>query len=272
MAETTLHLVSDSTGETVTAAVNAALAQFGDVEAQRRVHVFVSSDAALDSVVEAIEKRPGLVFYTLVDGALRERLRRRCEGLQAPAVDVLGPVVSLLADAFGPPATARPGGQHAVETGYYQRVQAIDFAMSLDDGARARRYRAADVILAGVSRTSKTPTCIYLACRGIKAANAPIIPDRPLPEGLAEAARTGVLIVGLTISPNRLAQLRAQRLETLGQSDRVDYADLDAVRREVSEARIVLERLKAPIIDVTRRSIEETAATVMAMLRERGAA
>jgi regulator of PEP synthase PpsR (kinase-PPPase family) len=272
MPETLLHLVSDSTGETVTAAVAAALSQFGDRAVRRRTHVFVTSEAALDAVLEAVAERPGPVIFTLVDVAMRDRLRARCAALGVETVDVLDPLLTVLAQRLGPPDSLKPGRQHGVEVGYFERVKAIDFAIGYDDGARARTYAAADVILAGVSRTSKTPTCIYLACRGIKAANAPIVPHRPLPDGLAEAAAAGVPVIGLTISPSRLAQIRAHRLETLGQPTHADYADLGAIRREVAEARLVLEGLGAPIIDVTRRSIEETAASVMAMLRERGRA
>jgi regulator of PEP synthase PpsR (kinase-PPPase family) len=269
MTETLIHLVSDSTGETVGSAVAAALSQFADRPVRRRTHVFVTSQAALDGVLEAVAQRPGPVFFTLVDSAIRERLCARCAEIGVEAVDVLGPLLSVLAGTLGAPGEFKPGRQHGLEVGYFERVRAIDFAIGFDDGARAQSYATADVILAGVSRTSKTPTCIYLACRGVKAANAPIVPHRPLPDGVLAAVEAGVPVVGLTISPTRLAQIRAHRLETLGQTSGADYADLDAIRREVAEARLALERLRAPIIDVTRRSIEETAASVMAILRER---
>ena len=262
-----LHLVSDSTGETVAAAVTAALAQFAEAAPRRRLHVFVRNAAALDDAMADVAARPGAVFYTLVEPDLRDALRARCGEIGVPAIDVLEPIVAALSREFGPPVTAEPGRQHGVEAGYFERVSAIDFAIASDDGARAERYRRADVILAGVSRTSKTPTCIYLACRGVKAANAPIIPNQPEPEGLRAAVEAGVPVVGLTISPNRLVQIRAHRLEALGQEQDLAYADLASIRREVAEARVLLESLGAPILDVTRRSIEETAAAIMAIMR-----
>ncbi len=265
----TLHLVSDSTGETVAAAAEAALAQFPAPAPARREHVFVRTAEALSAALRAVAASPGPVFYTLVDPVLQTTLRARCAALGVPAVDLLAPVVATLSDYLGPPNAAAPGRQHSVDLGYFKRVEAIDFALAADDGAaRAARYKMADVVLAGVSRTSKTPTCIYLAVKGLKAANAPLLPGRPLPTELQDAAEAGAPIVGLTISPNRLAQIRAQRLTALGADpDAAEYADLDAIRREVTEARLQLEALGAPLIDVTRRSIEETAAAVMALLR-----
>ena len=265
---TVLHLVSDSTGETVAAAAAAAMARFSATRMPTRQHVFVGTPEALSDALASVAERPGPVLYTLVDGALRETLRARCAALGVVAVDLLDPVVAVLSRWLGPPDATAPGRQHSVEIGYFERVDAIDFAIASDDGARAARYRAAHVILAGVSRTSKTPTCIYLACRGVKAANAPIVPGRALPGGLREASEAGVPVVGLTISPNRLAQIRAHRLEALGAETDAAYADLEAVRREVSEARLMMEALGAPVIDVTRRSIEETAAAIMALLRK----
>ena len=265
----TLHLVSDSTGETVVAAATAALAQFSRAEINRKLHVFVRTPDALSDALRAIAETPGPVFFTLVERSLRDTLRARCDALGVAAVDLLDPLVAALSRWFGAPDAAEPGRQHGLEAGYFERVDAIDFAIAADDGARAARYRSAHVILAGVSRTSKTPTCIYLACRGVKAANAPILPGRSPSDGLREAAAAGVPVVGLTISPTRLAQIRAHRLEALGAATDASYADLGAIRTEVAEARLLFEGLGAPVIDITRRSIEETAAAVMAILRGR---
>jgi regulator of PEP synthase PpsR (kinase-PPPase family) len=264
-----LHLVSDATGDTVSAAATAALARFDALEPERRLHVFVRKLGDLDAVLEDIARAPGPIIFTVVDPAIAARLTEFAQARGLEAVNLLDPLTQALRRCFGRSQIDVPGAQYDTGEAYLRRIAAIDFAMRNDDGAAGERFSAADVILAGVSRTSKTPTCIYLACRGVKAANAPIVPHKPLPDGLAEAVERGVPVIGLTINPNRLAHIRAHRLETLGQSSQADYADLDAIRREVAEARIVMEGLGAPIIDVTRRSIEETAASVMAILRER---
>lgn len=269
MTRHVLHLLSDSTGETATAAANAVLSQFDDPDVDLRMHVFVRTQADVDKAVCAIRKQPGPVVYTLLDRRLGDHLRGCCADLGVPLIPLLDPLFKAMTDVIGPSRRHRPGKQYQTDNAYFQRVAAIDYAMALDDGATTDRLRRADVILLGVSRTSKTPTCLYLAVRGIKAANVPLVPGAALPPGLERALQAGVPAVGLTASPTRLTQIRTQRLEVIGSGKDMDYANISNVREEVSEALMTYERLGIPVIDVTRRSIEETAANIMAILRDR---
>ena len=262
-----LHLVSDATGETLLAVAKAALVQFEDAEPWQHRWSMVRTAALMGRVVEGIAANPGLVMFTLVDNGLRELLQEECRRLRVPCIPVLGTPIAALATFLGAKSRGEPGRQYAMDGEYFARIDAMHFCMSHDDGQSLHTLAEAEVILVGVSRTSKTPTCIYLGNRGIKAANIPIVPGIPLPAELAGA--TSAMIVGLITSPERLVQIRRNRLLALNQSDESAYADLDAVRDEVTEARKVMTRHGWPIIDVTRRSIEETATTIIAMVTER---
>jgi [pyruvate, water dikinase]-phosphate phosphotransferase / [pyruvate, water dikinase] kinase len=265
-----LHLMSDSTGETASAAANAVLSQFGDPDVERRMHVFVRGASDVTAALEDIRAHPGTVVYTILDETLATQVREGCQRMGVPAVPLLDPLFETLSRVLGPARSRRPGKQYETDRLYFERVAAIEYAMAHDDGAVGDRLRRADVILLGVSRTSKTPTCLYLAVRGVKAANVPLVPNRPLPPELEAVLEAGVTAIGLTASPSRLAQIRGQRLESIGGEGRaVDYADIDHVREEVAQSRLLFERLGIPVIDVTRRSIEETAASIMAELRAR---
>ncbi len=244
---------------------------FKDVRVSYRRHVMIRTAESLDDALEAIAKEPGLVFHTVVEADLRARLERRCHDIGVLAVPFLDPILSTLTAHFGISAAMRPGAQHAVDERYYSRVAALDFAMAYDDGRLAERIPEADAVLIGVSRTSKTPTCVYLAVRGIKAANVPLIPGREPPDALMALDKTGPVIVGLTAKPSRLAQIRQNRVEALSHDRATDYVDLDAIKREVIEARQLMERLQCPIIDVTRRSIEETSAAILQLVEARRA-
>ena len=270
-----IHMISDSTGETIAAALRATVAMFEDVRVSYRRHVMIRSAASLDEALARIAQEPGLVFHTVVEADLRARLERGCHEIGVVAVPFLDPMLSSLTAYLGQPARMRPGLRHAVDERYYARVAALDFALAYDDGQSVGRLREADVVLIGVSRTSKTPTCVYLAGRGVKAANLPLLPGRPAPpalERLAEEGGTTPLVVGLTARPARLAQIRANRLEGLRATGGDGYADLEAIRAEVGEARALMERLGCPVIDVTRRSIEETAAAILTHLEGRARA
>ncbi len=266
-----IHMISDSTGETISSALRATVAMFKDVRVSYRRHVMIRTAESLDDALEAIAKEPGLVFHTVVEADLRARLERRCHDIGVLAVPFLDPILSTLTAHFGISAAMRPGAQHAVDERYYSRVAALDFAMAYDDGRLAERIPEADAVLIGVSRTSKTPTCVYLAVRGIKAANVPLIPGCEPPEALMALDKTGPIIVGLTAKPSRLAQIRQNRIEALSHDRATDYVDLDAIKREVIEARQLMERLQCPIIDVTRRSIEETSAAILQLVEARRA-
>jgi regulator of PEP synthase PpsR (kinase-PPPase family) len=255
-----LHLVSDATGETLNAVAKAACAQF-EVPAVEHVHSLVRTTRQLDRVLKEIEDHPGLVMYTMVNPELRDALVAGCQALRITTIAVLEPVLSAMARFLGRERTGRPGRQHALDAEYFHRIDALNYTMAHDDGQMFDDLEQADVVLVGVSRTSKTPTSIYLANRGIKTANIPLVPGRPLPDTLNELKRP--LIVGLIVSPDRLMQIRRNRLIALNENGPSDYADLATIREEILAARRFFERHKWPVIDVSRRSIEETAAAIL---------
>ena len=273
MSETNhLHLISDSTGETVSAVLRAALARFDTDDPELHVTIFVRNQSDLDEALAQAAAEPGLIVYTLSDPTLQAYLIAFCAENNLPNVPVLDPVVAALSNFLGKTAQDRPGMQHRLNSDYFDRIAALDFAISHDDGALADRLLNSDVILTGVSRTSKTPTCIYLAHRGVKASNMPLIPKTDPDPAFVTALERGVPAVGLTASPSRLSQVRSHRLESLGASTSADYAEIDTIRAEVSDALLFFGRFNIPVIDVTRRSIEETAAEILAILRDRGVA
>jgi regulator of PEP synthase PpsR (kinase-PPPase family) len=263
-----LHLVSDSTGETLLAVGRAAAAQFATVTAIEHVFPLLRNQKQLDHALEEIEANPGIVLYTLVDHALGERLEARCRELNMPCLSVLGPVLSLFHGYLGAETTPRVGAQHMLNPAYFRRIEALNFTMMHDDGQHTEDIENADVVLIGVSRTSKTPTSIYLANRGIKTLNIPLVPDVPPPVELERAKRP--LVVGLYASPERIVQIRQNRLLSLNaaQSDSA-YIDRERVSQEIASSKKLCAKHGWPSIDVSRRSIEETAAAVIALLQER---
>jgi regulator of PEP synthase PpsR (kinase-PPPase family) len=262
-----LHLVSDATGETLNAVAKAASAQFEGIQVQEHFYALVRSERQLERVVAHIREQPGLVFFTLVNPDLRRILEGHCVQLGLPHLGVLDGPIAMLRQYLGASETHRPGGQHEVDQRYLNRIEALNFAIAHDDGQALAVLEQAEVVLVGASRTSKTPTCVYLAIRGICAANVPLVPGIRLPPELLAAQRP--LIVGLWASPDRLIQVRRNRLNTLGEIRSTSYVDLDAVRAEVTATRQLFERRGWPAIDVSRRSVEETAASVMNLLAER---
>ncbi len=257
-----LHLVSDATGETINSVARACLVQFEGIEPIEHVWSLIRTKGQMEKALAGITKDPGPVLFTLVNEALRDQLLEGCRDRDVPCVPVLDPVIHRLAACFGVEISGQPGLQHALDAEYFGRMDAMNFALTHDDGQIPGEIDKADVILVGVSRTSKTPTCIYLANRGLKAANVPVVPNCPLPGGLLESKLA--LIVGLTKDPARLVQVRRNRLRMIVQGqDDTDYVDLESVREEVAFARKLCQKHDWPIIDVSRRSIEETAATIM---------
>ncbi len=262
-----LHLVSDSTGDTVHSVARACLVQFDEAQAIEHVWSMVRTRAQIDRVIGGVEANRGLVLFTMVNDALRQVLQEGCRRLQVPAIPVLDPVIGALASYLGRESRGLPGKQHLLDSEYFARIDAMTFAINHDDGQSAWGINDADVCLVGVSRTSKTPTCLYLANRGVKAANVPIVPGVALPPELLSAEKP--LIVGLTNDPERLIHLRRNRLSMLDHNEATDYTDLEAVRIEVREARRLFAEHHWPVIDVTRRSIEETASSVYKLLIRR---
>ena len=267
MKQLHLHLLSDSTGETLDMVAKACLAQFDTVDALRHLWPMVRSEGHLDRVLDDIEARPGLVLYTVVNATIRRELERKCRRRGIDAVSVLDPVIDALAAVSGEEAKGRAGRQHALDAAYFARVDAIQFTIAHDDGIGTDNWEEADIVLAGVSRTSKTPTSIYLANRGYKVANIPLVPASPPPPSLFELKHP--LIVGLTANPERLIQIRRNRLLSLNQAPETDYVDMEAVNAELSFARRLFADQGWPVIDVTRRSIEETAVAIVKLCTER---
>lgn len=264
-----LHLVSDSTGETLEGLVKAGLAQFTGVEAVKHYWPMVRSEGHLDRVLEEVARVPGLILYTLVARSVRERLESRCAILGLPVIAVMDPVIAGLERMLGTRATSRPGGQHRMDAAYFGRIEAIGWTMEHDDGLLPNEWDEADLVLVGLSRSSKTPTSVYLANRGYRVANMPFVPSRPLPPELFQLTKP--LVVGLTVSVERLGQVRRARMlgDNVG-SFGASYVDPDNIASEVAAARRLFADRGWPTIDVTRRSIEETAAEVMNMLTARG--
>lgn len=267
MKRTHLTLISDSTGETVSLSVQAAISQFTEINIEKTVHSFASKPKDLHALPKRSWEETDLVIYTLVRSDTREALLEICRDHKLPAIALLDPLLTKLSILLGKDPTSLPGSQYNVTHASLGRFAALDYAMTHDDGKNADRLLAADVVLTGVSRTSKTPTCIYLAYQGIKAANVPLVYRQEPPQDFLRVLESGHPVVGLTISANRLAQIRSQRLLSLGQSQPEDYADQERVEEEIVAARLLFDRYNLPVIDVTRRSIEETAATIRSLLR-----
>ena len=262
-----LHLLSDSTGETLENIAKAALAQYDDVETLRHFWPMVRSEAHLERILLEISQNPGLVLFTLVNSDIRRTLEARCRAMGLPAVAPLDPVNHALSNLLGQEAKARPGRQHMLDAAYFARVDAIQFTIAHDDGVGEENWEEADVVLVGVSRSSKTPTSIYLANRGYKTVNVPVVVESPPPPSLFHLKNP--LIVGLTTSADRLVQIRRNRLLSLNQQPETSYVDQDSVAREVAFARRMFADRGWPVIDVTRRSIEETAAAIIQLCNER---
>jgi regulator of PEP synthase PpsR (kinase-PPPase family) len=263
-----LHLVSDATGETLITVARAAAAQYASVSPVEHMHPLVRSHKQLDRVLVEIENSPGIVLYTLLEKELAVRLEETCQNLGIPYLSILGPVLQLFQAYLGGETKPRVGAQHTLNAEYFKRIDALNYTMLHDDGQHTDDLEQADVVLVGVSRTSKTPTSIYLANRGVKTGNIPLVPGVPVPPNLETLALP--LVVGLTASPERIVQIRQNRLLGLhAEHDADQYVDKQAVAGEIAAARKLCAKHGWPIIDVTRRSIEETAAEVIALLTER---
>jgi len=263
-----LHLVSDSTGETLITVARAAAAQYTKIMPVEHVHPLIRTAKQLDRVLSEIGEAPGIVLYTLLQRNLVDKLEEKCRTLGVPCLSILGPVLNLFQAYLGAESTHKVGAQHTLNADYFRRIDALNYTMMHDDGQHADDLEEADVLLIGVSRTSKTPTSIYLANRGVKTANIPLVPGMTLPPGIENLKRP--LVVCLYASPERIVQIRQNRLLGL-KAHRPDdkYIDQQSVAEEVAASRRLCAKHNWPLIDVTRRSIEETAAGVLALLGER---
>jgi [pyruvate, water dikinase]-phosphate phosphotransferase / [pyruvate, water dikinase] kinase len=263
-----LHLVSDSTGETLITVSRAVSAQYANVSPVEHVYPLVRSQKQLDRVLAEIEEAPGIVLFTLLEQDLVERLEKKCQDINIPSLSIIGPVMQLFQAYLGSSTTGRVGAQHTLNADYFKRIDALNYSMMHDDGQHAEGLEEADVVLVGVSRTSKTPTSIYLANRGIRTANVPLVPGIPIPHQLETLVKP--LVVSLHATPERLIQVRQNRLLSIGAAvGNEDYIDRQTVTDEVSYARRLSAKYGWALLEVTRRSIEETAAAVMKLLADR---
>lgn len=262
-----LHLVSDSTGETVDGVARACIAQFPDVRAHEHVWSLIRTDAQLARVLADIERNPGIVLYTVFDMDIRRKLEEGCRRLQVPHSHVLDNTITMMAGYLGQQSRGRTGALHKMDEDYFNRIEAIDYTLSHDDGQSAWDLEEADVVIVGVSRTSKTPTSVYLANRGIKTANVPFVPGCPLPPELDKLKNP--LVVGLIKDVDQLVSIRKNRLRQIERGEGGDYVDPVAVRNEVHQARRYFTDRSWKIINVTRRSIEETAAIILSTMYDR---
>jgi len=263
-----LHLVSDATGETLITVARAAAAQYASVAPIEHIYPLVRTEKQLDRVIAEIETAPGIVLHTLLEETLTTRLEAKCREFGVPCLSILNPVLALFQSYLGAESTRRVGAQHTLNAEYFKRIDALNYTMLHDDGQHTDDLEHADVVLTGISRTSKTPTSIYLANRGVKTANVPLVPNMPVPPNLERL--TAPLVVGLTASPERIVQIRQNRLLGLNAHRDDDlYVDRQAVAEEIAFSRKLCARHNWPVIDVTRRSIEETAAAVLALLADR---
>ncbi|MBN07548.1 MAG: phosphoenolpyruvate synthase regulatory protein [Rhodospirillaceae bacterium] len=256
-----LHLVSDATGETVQSVARACLVQFEEAAPIEHIWTLVRNERQIEEVIQAIETNPGFVLFTMVNVNIRTRLQAACRRLQIPCISVLQPIMSALGGFLQVEGQARPGRQHLLDGEYFERISAMDYAMTHDDGQSVWNLEEADVVLLGVSRTSKTPTCIYLANRGIKAANIPIVPGVELPPEVFDL--TSPLVIGLTNDAGNLLHVRRNRLRMMNEQDETTYVDPVAIAEEVTQAKRLFTAQNWPIIDISRRSIEETAAAII---------
>jgi len=265
-----LHLVSDATGETLNAVAKAATVQYASFQPIEHVHALVRSEKQLSRVLTEIENAPGIVFFTLVNQDLRKQLESRCEVLGIPSIAILDPVIDVLSAYLNAESIPQIGGQHVLNAEYFGRIEALNYTMAHDDGQMVEDIDTADLVLVGISRTSKTPTSIYLANKGIKTANIPLVPDIPVPVQLEQATKP--LIVCLVASTERIIQIRRNRLLSLNETAETEYIDRDKIAEELKFARTLCARNNWPIVDVTRRSIEETAAGILNLLTKRNQA
>ncbi|MEP2703607.1 MAG: pyruvate, water dikinase regulatory protein [Roseibium sp.] len=262
-----LHLVSDSTGETLMTVARAATVQYENVQEIEHVYPLVRSHKQLDRVITEIEKAPGIVLYTLVDEEISKRLENKCRELGVPFVNILDPVFAVFQSYLNVTQTHRVGGQHELDAEYFKRMEALNYTMMHDDGQIWDDLESADIVLLGISRTSKTPTCIYLANRGIKAANVPLVPGIPLPENVKKLKNP--MIVGLIASAGRIQQIRKNRVLSLNSEGYNDtYVDRKEISQEINMTRRLCSDHEWPLIDVSRRSIEETAAEILSLYRD----
>tara|TARA_B100000963_G_scaffold28927_1_gene21432 strand:+ start:2655 stop:3512 length:858 start_codon:yes stop_codon:yes gene_type:complete len=257
-----IHLVSDSTGETVHQVARAALAQFPHVQISEHIWTLVRTPSHVETIASALTRNPGILLYSVVDPEIRRLIERLCSESNIPSLSVLDPLIDMLSSVLGYRQNTQPGGQHKLDKAYFDRMAAVEFAVNHDDGLNMERLKDAQILLVGVSRTSKTPTSMYLANRGYRVANYALVPNVAFPLHLLENT-PDLFVVGLTTDAKRLSMVRRNRLQHMSDSQNDTYADLDNINDELKSARRLFSRQNWPVLDVSRRSIEETAAAIL---------
>jgi [pyruvate, water dikinase]-phosphate phosphotransferase / [pyruvate, water dikinase] kinase len=262
-----LHLVSDASGETLTTMAKAVIVQLSGAKPNRHMHPLIRNQRQLATVLQHIEASPGIVLYTLMNPNLADLLERRCAELDIPCVAVLKPVIQAFERFLRMPSRPVVAGQHMLDADYFRRIDAMNFTLSHDDSQHSEELDKADIVLIGASRTSKTPTSIYLANRGYKTANVSLVPKIPPPPSLKDLK--GAFVVGLVASPERVSEIRRNRMLSLNNSQFDDYVDAELIKEEMAFTKKLCQQNRWQVIDVTRRSIEETAASIIALYEDR---
>jgi [pyruvate, water dikinase]-phosphate phosphotransferase / [pyruvate, water dikinase] kinase len=262
-----LHLVSDSTGETLTSVARAVLSQFEGVDSKDFIWSLTRTKSQIDKIKKSIIENPGIVLYTILKDDLIDDLKNCCAQLNIPCISVLSGIISSFSNYLQMNISNVIGRQHSLDEEYFSRVEAINYTMTHDDGQSSWDLYEADIVIIGVSRTSKSPTSIYLSCRGYKTANIPFVNIETMPNSIFDIKKP--LIVGLTINPEKLIKIRQSRLVSIGQDVKTDYIDLELVKQEIAQSRKLFAKLDCPIIDVTSKSVEETAARIIQLLQEK---
>ena len=258
-----IYLISDSTGETLDRIFLALKAQFLNIEYKVHSYSFTRTENQILKILEDAKKNENsIILYTIVDNSLAKYLANVSEDKNIPCFGVLGNLILNFSKILNQKATHEPSGQHILNEEYYDRIEAIQFTMNHDDGNLINEVNKSDIILVGVSRTSKTPTSIYLANKGFKTSNIPLVNENSLPESLKKNPQM-TCVVGLSTEPERLADLRKNRMNSLKETENIEYTDLENIKKEVLEAKKTFQKYKWPLIDVTRKSVEETAASII---------
>jgi [pyruvate, water dikinase]-phosphate phosphotransferase / [pyruvate, water dikinase] kinase len=263
-----IHLISDSTGETLSSVSRAALSQFEGVESNDFIWPLVRTKMQIEKIMDSIAKNPGIVMYTILHDDLIHLLKMKCSELRIPCIPVLSHIIGEFSKYLDMDISNTIGRQHLLDNEYFSRVDAISYTITHDDGQSTWDLYDADIVIIGVSRTSKSPTSVYLSCRGYKVSNIPFVSIETMPKNLSELKKP--LIVGLTINPEKLSQIRHNRLSSMGSEDVLtDYTNLEAIKAEIAESKKLFAKLKCPIIDVTKKSVEETAAKIINLLQDK---
>ncbi len=260
-----VYLVSDSTGETLDRIFLSLKSQFANFEYEKKEFAFVRTEQQVDKIIkECKELENSIILYTIVETKLAKYISNQTNKNNVPCFGILGNLILSFSKLLNQKAIHKPSAQHIMDDDYYKRIEAIQFTMSHDDGKKVDDINDADVILLGVSRTSKTPTSIYLANRGFKTINIPLVLDQKIPNGLISNKKA--CIVGLVADPERLADIRRNRVAIMRDHHIKEYTDLDFIKKEVNDSKLLFKKNNWPIIDVTRRSVEETAASILKII------